>query len=70
MNLRDLFAQDTGGATAKLTSYSVWMYDTAGRVVWSAQNQGDRNYNVNSNVKRIEMRRTCGCKSINFMQRR
>jgi len=33
--------------------YSIWMYDNAGRCVWSASNQGDRTYDIGSNVVRI-----------------
>jgi hypothetical protein len=35
------------------TKYSISMYDNAGRCVWSAENQGDRAYDIGGNVTRI-----------------
>jgi len=33
--------------------YSIQMYDNAGRCVWSANNQGDRTYDIGGNVTKI-----------------
>jgi len=33
--------------------YSIKMYDNAGRCVWSANNQGDRTYDIGGNVTKI-----------------
>lgn len=37
------------------TGYKIRMYDGCNRLVWSAQNQGDRTYYIGSNVTRIEV---------------
>ena len=37
------------------TQYTIKMYDSSGRQVWSASNQGDRTYSIGSNVRKIRI---------------
>ncbi|WP_395242835.1 hypothetical protein ACGGZK_11725 [Agromyces sp. MMS24-K17] len=49
--------------TAPSDRYSVSFYDNAGRLVWSAANQGDRVYGVGGNVTKIVVQRAAALAS-------
>ncbi|WP_280432906.1 hypothetical protein [Nocardia brasiliensis] len=60
--------QNCGGGLCTAT-YSVWMYNASGALVWSAGSQSNRYYSVGGNVTKVVMTRNCGCAGHNYAQR-
>lgn len=58
------------GGTLCTATYSIWMYNSGGGLLWSAGSQGNRNYSVGSNVTRIVINRDCSCAGHNYTQKR
>ncbi|TCJ96879.1 hypothetical protein [Nocardia alba] len=65
----NLWANRNCGGSICSTTYSVWMYNSGGALVWSAGAQSNRYYSVGGNVTRVVIKRDCACAGQNHAQR-